>query len=76
MADHHEKMNVLIEGISKSLHEKLDKAISSGALEEELIEADDFRLVKSVFTAYMRNEPYGPWTDTLRKTVKNLEHFI
>ena len=69
-------MDELLENLKPSLHEKLDQALNSGALDDELKESEDFRLVKCVFTAYMRNEPFRPFTKELRDTVKNLECFI
>jgi len=74
--NHHTKMDVLIDNLRPALHKVLDKAMSSGAVEDEMVETDDFTLVKCVLTAYMRTEPYGPWNSRTRETVKNLEHFI
>ena len=73
---HHENMDTLIKNVTESLHKALDTALWSGALTDELKESEDFRLAKTVFTAYMRNEPFRPWTDELRKITKNLEYFI
>ena len=76
MMNHHEKIDELIENMRPSLHKALDKALSSGALGEEITESNDFVLSKMVFTLFMRTEPYRPLNPSHKREMDNLSHFI
>lgn len=54
----------------------VEKALTSGALSEDVTKEGNYLLAKFIITAYFDKGPYSPLNTTHKKELKNLECFI
>ncbi len=70
----HEHMDKIIENAKSKLHEMIESAWNSGALDDHLKE-DDYVLTKAIFTVWGRSDPWGSFKHH-KDDVKALELIV
>lgn len=54
----------------------LEDAANSGAISDDMKQADNWLLAKAIVDSFCRNRPYSPLSDSTTEEFDNLYHFI